>query len=155
MWPIPRDLSFRHSPGVGGPFLGRFGGSPNQWWRWRTHGLGLSLTLAAFILRTHSFGRTAWPIPHPPPLWPGQSLTGGRWLSPWDVGVKPTQDLKDFGREAGSVSFADVDRNDPGRGYVSEPQPRTTLLITSPPVSSSTSAARMQTALSVPWMART
>jgi len=28
------------------------------------------------------------------------------------------QDLKDFGREAGSVSYADVDRNDPGRGVL-------------------------------------
>ena len=28
------------------------------------------------------------------------------------------QDLKDFGREAGSVSFADIDRDVPGRGSV-------------------------------------
>lgn len=28
------------------------------------------------------------------------------------------QDLKDFGREAGNVSFADVERDAPGRGYV-------------------------------------
>jgi hypothetical protein len=28
------------------------------------------------------------------------------------------QDLKDFGREAGSVSFADIDRDFPGQGYV-------------------------------------
>jgi hypothetical protein len=27
------------------------------------------------------------------------------------------QDLKDFGREAGSVSFADIDRDYPGDGY--------------------------------------
>lgn len=26
------------------------------------------------------------------------------------------QDLKDFGREAGMVSFADIDRDVPGRG---------------------------------------
>ena len=26
------------------------------------------------------------------------------------------QDLKDFGREAGSVSFADIDRDVPGQG---------------------------------------
>ena len=28
------------------------------------------------------------------------------------------QDLKDFGREAGNVSFADIDRDTPGQGYV-------------------------------------
>jgi hypothetical protein len=28
------------------------------------------------------------------------------------------QDLKDFGREAGNVSFADIDRDVPGQGYV-------------------------------------
>jgi hypothetical protein len=28
------------------------------------------------------------------------------------------QDLKDFGREAGSVSFADIDRDVPGQGCV-------------------------------------
>jgi hypothetical protein len=28
-----------------------------------------------------------------------------------------SQDLKDFGREAGSVSFADIDRDFPGQGY--------------------------------------
>jgi len=28
------------------------------------------------------------------------------------------QDLKDFGRDAGSVSFADIDRDVPGQGYV-------------------------------------
>jgi len=28
------------------------------------------------------------------------------------------QDLKDFGREAGNVSFADIDRDNPGQGYV-------------------------------------
>lgn len=28
------------------------------------------------------------------------------------------QDLKDFGREAGNVSFSDIDRDVPGRGYV-------------------------------------
>jgi len=27
------------------------------------------------------------------------------------------QDLKDFGREAGSVSFADIDRDFPGQGW--------------------------------------
>jgi hypothetical protein len=27
------------------------------------------------------------------------------------------QDLKDFGREAGNVSFADIDRDVPGQGY--------------------------------------
>ena|SRR6267154_4869783 len=31
-----------------------------------------------------------------------------------------TQDLKDFGREAGSVSFADIDRDNPGQGYVAQ-----------------------------------
>ncbi|KAG1877680.1 hypothetical protein DFJ58DRAFT_720465 [Suillus subalutaceus] len=29
-----------------------------------------------------------------------------------------TQDLKDFGREAGSVSFADIDRDNPGQGIL-------------------------------------
>jgi hypothetical protein len=28
------------------------------------------------------------------------------------------QDLKDFGREAGNVSFADIDRDVPGQGYI-------------------------------------
>jgi hypothetical protein len=28
------------------------------------------------------------------------------------------QDLKDFGREAGNVSFADIDRDTPGQGYI-------------------------------------
>jgi hypothetical protein len=28
------------------------------------------------------------------------------------------QDLKDFGREAGNVSFADIDRDTPGQGYM-------------------------------------
>jgi hypothetical protein len=28
------------------------------------------------------------------------------------------QDLKDFGREAGNVSFADIDREVPGQGYI-------------------------------------
>lgn len=28
------------------------------------------------------------------------------------------QDLKDFGREAGNISFADIDRDTPGQGYV-------------------------------------
>jgi splicing factor, arginine/serine-rich 4/5/6 len=28
------------------------------------------------------------------------------------------QDLKDFGREAGNVSFADIDRDAPGQGYI-------------------------------------
>ena len=30
----------------------------------------------------------------------------------------PVQDLKDFGREAGNVSFADIDRDNPGQGYM-------------------------------------
>ena len=29
----------------------------------------------------------------------------------------PTQGLKDFGREAGNVSFADIDRDNVGEGY--------------------------------------
>ncbi len=28
------------------------------------------------------------------------------------------QDLKDFGREAGNVSFADINRDVPGQGYI-------------------------------------
>ena len=43
-------------------------------------------------------------------------------MSPWFDGLDPNsvsfrpQDLKDFGREAGSVSFADIDRDVPGQG---------------------------------------
>ena len=43
-------------------------------------------------------------------------------LSPWSVWwilillASIPQDLKDFGREAGSVSFADIDRDVPGQG---------------------------------------
>ena len=35
-----------------------------------------------------------------------------------DVLFSIAQDLKDFGREAGNVSFADIDRDTPGQGYV-------------------------------------
>ena len=38
------------------------------------------------------------------------------------------QDLKDFGREAGSVSYADIDRDRAGEGYVA-PSKKATILI--------------------------
>jgi splicing factor, arginine/serine-rich 4/5/6 len=34
------------------------------------------------------------------------------------LGTLLVQDLKDFGREAGNVSFADIDRDVPGQGYI-------------------------------------
>lgn len=39
------------------------------------------------------------------------------------------QDLKDFGREAGNVSFADIDRETPGQGYIGVPRMLFSVLI--------------------------
>jgi hypothetical protein len=42
------------------------------------------------------------------------------WTSIVDLTLTsgPSQDLKDFGREGGNVSFADIDRDNPGDGSV-------------------------------------
>ncbi|KAL1762090.1 hypothetical protein FB107DRAFT_285530 [Schizophyllum commune] len=63
------------------------------------------------------------------------------------------QDLKDFGREAGSVTFADIDRDVPGQGSVNFVAKRTACLRPSP-VSSSTCRAMMRTMLSATSTAR-
>ena len=44
-------------------------------------------------------------------------LLAGR-RQPWVImlTIVLSQDLKDFGREAGSVSYADIDRDRPGEG---------------------------------------
>lgn len=57
-----------------------------------------------------------------------------------------SQDLKDFGREAGSVCFADIDRDLPGQGYakLSLCLP---LSFSRPLVFSSTCLVTMQTVL--------
>jgi hypothetical protein len=42
----------------------------------------------------------------------------GRYADTSHVLLLLSQDLKDFGREAGNVSFADIDRDVPGQGYI-------------------------------------
>jgi splicing factor, arginine/serine-rich 4/5/6 len=51
-------------------------------------------------------------IYHWPRMWPPWVESG--------LDVMP-QDLKDFGREAGNVSYADIDRDHPGEGRVISP----------------------------------
>jgi hypothetical protein len=41
----------------------------------------------------------------------------GCYADPTSILLLLFQDLKDFGREAGNVSFADIDRDVPGQGY--------------------------------------
>lgn len=55
-----------------------------------------------------------------------------------------SQDLKDFGREAGSVSFADIDRDLPGQGYA-KLSLRLLVSYIQPLVFSSTCLVMMQT----------
>lgn len=55
-----------------------------------------------------------------------------------------SQDLKDFGREAGSVSFADIDRDSPGQGYA-KPSLCLPVSFSQPLVFSSTCLVMMQT----------
>jgi hypothetical protein len=51
------------------------------------------------------------------PLWHGIG-SFGLYADTRDVLLLLVQDLKDFGREAGNVSFADIDRDTPGQGYM-------------------------------------